>query len=92
LHKREVIAHLLDPGDVSPRSRFYDLYYQTLENLDDPEIRLLFRFDGGITLGEIIEFLINEGHLNHQQGDQQPHLRLIFVSIFYAVGRKTKNG
>lgn len=65
----EVIAHLLDPGDVSPRSRFYDLYYQTLENLADPETRLLFRFDGGITSGEIIEFLMDEGHLVISKGN-----------------------
>jgi hypothetical protein len=65
----EVIAYLLDPGTVSPRSRFYDLYYQTLENLDNPEIRLLFRFDGGITSGEIIEFLIDEGHLVLSKGN-----------------------
>jgi hypothetical protein len=49
----EVIAHLLEPGNVSPRSRFYDLYYQVLENLDGTKARLLFRFDGGITSGEI---------------------------------------
>ncbi|MCR4408288.1 MAG: transposase, partial [Anaerolineae bacterium] len=65
----EVIAHLLDPGNVSPRSRFYDLYYQILENLDHPEVRLLFRFDGGITSGEIIEFLIDEGHLVISKGN-----------------------
>lgn len=65
----EVIAHLLDPGDVSPRSRFYDLYYQALENLDNPELRLLLRFDGGITSGEIIEFLIDEGHLFISKGN-----------------------
>ena len=65
----EVIAYLLDPGNASPRSRFYDLYYQTLENLDSPEIRLLFRFDGGITSGKIIEFLIDEGHLVLSKGN-----------------------
>lgn len=65
----EVIAHLLDPGDVSPRRRFYDLYYQTLENLDKPALRLLFRFDGGITSGEIIEFLMDEGHLFISKGN-----------------------
>lgn len=66
---REIIAHLLDPGNVSPRSRFYDLYYQVLENLDDLEIRLLFRFDGGITSGEIIEFLIDENQLFISKGN-----------------------
>lgn len=65
----EVVAFLLDPGNVSPRSRFYDLYYQVRENLDNPEIRLLFRFDGGITSGEIIEFLIDEGHLVLSKGN-----------------------
>jgi len=66
---REVIAHLLDPGNVSPRSRFYDLYYQVLENLDDLAAVLLFRFDGGITSGEIIEFLIDEGQLFISKGN-----------------------
>ena len=65
----EVVAYLLDPGNVSPRSRFYDLYYQTLENLDNPEIRLLLRFDGGITSGGIIEFLIDEGQLVLSKGN-----------------------
>jgi len=65
----EVIAHLLDPGNVSPRSRFYDLYYQVLENLDGAEIILLFRFDGGITSGEIIEFLIDERQLFISKGN-----------------------
>jgi len=65
----EVIAHLLDPGNVSPRSRFYDLYYQILENLDNPETRLLFRFDGGISSGEIIELLIDEEHLVISKGN-----------------------
>lgn len=65
----EIIAHLLDPGNVSPRSRFYDLYYQVLENLDDTDIRLLFRFDGGITSGEIIEFLIDERQLFISKGN-----------------------
>jgi hypothetical protein len=65
----EVIGHLLDPGNVSPRSRFYDLYYQVLENLDAPGLRLLFRFDGGITSGEIIEFLIAERHLVISKGN-----------------------
>lgn len=66
---REVITHLLDPGDVSPRSRFYDLYHQILENLDNPEIKLLFRFDGGITSGEIIESLVDESHLVISKGN-----------------------
>jgi len=66
---REVIAHLLDPGNVSPRSRFYDLYYQVLENLDGAEVVLLFRFDGGITTGEIIEFLVDEGRLFISKGN-----------------------
>lgn len=65
----EIIAHLLDPGNVSPRSRFYDLYYQILENLDNPAIKILFRFDGGITSGEIIEFLIDEEHLVISKGN-----------------------
>jgi hypothetical protein len=65
----EVITYLPDPGNASPRSRFYDLYYQTLENLDSPEIRLLFRFDGGVTSGKIIEFLIDEGHLVLSKGN-----------------------
>lgn len=65
----EVIAHLLDPGNVPPRSRFYDLYYQVLDNLDGAEIILLFRFDGGITSGEIIEFLIDEGQLVISKGN-----------------------
>jgi len=66
---REIIAHLLDPGNISPRSRFYDLYYQVLENLGGLEIRLLFRFDGGITSGEIIEFLIDEKQLFISKGN-----------------------
>jgi len=65
----EVIAHLLDPGNVSPRSRFYDLYYQVLENLDGTKARLLFRFDGGITSGEIIEFLMDEEQLFISKGN-----------------------
>ena len=65
----EIIAHLLDPGNVSPRSRFYDLYFQILENLDNPQIRLIFRFDGGISSGQIIEFLIDQGHLFISKGN-----------------------
>jgi len=45
-----------------------DLYYQVLENLDD-EIKLLFRFGGGITSGEIIEFLTDEGQLFISKGN-----------------------
>jgi hypothetical protein len=66
---RVVVVYLLDPGHVSPRSRFYDLYYQALGNLDNPEIGLLSRFDGGTTSGAIIEFLIDEGHLVLSKGN-----------------------
>lgn len=65
----DVIAHLLDPGNTSPRSRFYDLYYETLEALDDPTLTLVWRFDGGIMSGEIVEFLIDEGQLFITKGN-----------------------
>ena len=65
----DVIAHLLDPGNASPRSRFYDLYYETLEALDDPTLTLVWRFDGGIMSGEIVEFLIDEGQLFITKGN-----------------------
>lgn len=55
----EVLSLFLDPGNATPRHRFYDLYYEVRTVLPEG-IQLTFRFDGGITSGEYLEFLTDE--------------------------------
>lgn len=69
---RERLVAFLDPGNIPTKCRFYDLFWEVLDVLDQmglvekldedgrPITRrpLLWRFDGGITCGEFMEFLI----------------------------------